>query len=172
MISCERDDICPDSTPTTPRLIISAYNESSPDNTKFIDNLLIFGVGNENSLSVTVEDIDINYDGTGNILDIYLPLKTDDDTTQYILHKDYLYDDNDTPDDTSDDIETSNADTITINYSREQVYVSRACGYKTIFNDVTFTIETDDDNWIKSRISVNNNQPVEDETETHYNIFH
>ena len=50
--------------------------------------------------------------------------------------------------------------------------MSRACGYKTIFKNVTLTIEPDSDNWIKSRQPLNDNQSVEDEKETHFNIFH
>ena len=103
---------------------------------------------------------------------IVLPLRTDSNTTQYVLIKDTSINNNGTPDDLSDDFYDGNPDIITISYSREDVYVSRACGYKTIFKNVTLTIEPDSDNWIKSRQPLNDNQSVEDETETHFNIFH
>jgi hypothetical protein len=103
---------------------------------------------------------------------IVLPLKTDTSSTQYKLHKDYTYDNNGTPDDTTDDIIGGNEDIITFNYTTEQVYVSRACGYKTIFKNVTLTIEPDTDNWIKSKESLTDNQSVEDEKAAHFKLFH
>lgn len=162
-ISCERDDICPESTPTTPRLIIDFYDVSIQENSKNVFGLVAVGVGNDNVL-----------DGYAivNTNNIILPLKTDSTATQYIIYKEYTYDDNDTPDDETDDVIGGNPDVITINYSTELVFVSRACGYKTIFNNVTISIEDDGDNWILSRESINDNQSVEDETATHFNLFH
>lgn len=162
-ISCERDDICPASTPTTPRLIIEAYDAAIQENSKNIFGLVVIGVDNESVLdgySVVSTD------------DIVLPLRTDNTTTQYRLIQGYSYDDNDTPDDTSDDIIEGNEDIITITYTTEQVYVSRACGYKTIFNNIAFTIEDDGDNWILSRQIANDTQTIEDETAAHFYIFH
>ncbi|ALJ03684.1 hypothetical protein APS56_00315 [Pseudalgibacter alginicilyticus] len=161
--SCERDDICPASTPTTPRLIIEAYDAAVQENSKNIFGLVVLGVDNDEVLdgySVVSTD------------ELILPLRTDTTTTQYSLISGYSYDDNDTPDDTSDDIIEGNEDIITISYTTEQVYVSRACGYKTIFNNVSFTIEDDGDNWILSRSALIDNQTIEDETAAHYNIFH
>lgn len=162
-ISCERDDICPESTPTTPRLIVDFYDVSIQENSKNVFGLLAAGVGNTNVL-----------EGYANVntSNIILPLKTDTTATQYLIYKEYTYDDNDTPDDLTDDVIGGNPDIITINYSTELVFVSRACGYKTIFNNVTISIEDDGDNWILSRESINDNQSVEDETATHFNLFH
>lgn len=162
-ISCERDDICPGSTPTTPRLIIDLYDADSPENKKNAFSLVVASVGNDFILpgynSVT----------SGQLI---LPLKTDDNETQYRLVKDAEINDAGTPDDTSDDYYDGNYDIITINYAIEEVYVSRACGYKTIFKNVTLTIEDDGDNWILSRQPVNDNQSVEDETAAHFTITH
>ncbi|MFG6686137.1 DUF6452 family protein [Mariniflexile sp. HNIBRBA6329] len=161
-IGCEPDDICSASTPTTPSLIIDTYDVDNPDNKKAVTKLLIGGIGNDFTLT----------NGIVSATQIVLPLKTDANTTQYAFIKDAFVNNNGTPDDTSDDYYDGNTDIVTINYSREEVYVSRACGYKTIYRNVTFTIEPDSDNWIKSRQPLNDNQSVEDETETHYNIFH
>lgn len=162
-LSCEADDICPESTPTTPSLIMEAYDTTITENKKNIPNLLVAGVDNENVLP--------GY-GIVSAPKIILPLKTDANTTQYVLIRNAAINNNSTPDDTSDDTIDGNYDTITINYTREEVYVSRACGYKTIYKNVTVTIEPDTDNWIKSIIPVNENQSIEDETETHFNIYH
>lgn len=163
--SCEPDDICPESTPTTPSLIIDLYDQVNSENKKAVTKLLIVGVGNDDFLP--------DY-GIVTATQIILPLKTDANSTQYKLYKDYSVNDNGTPDDDSDDFinPTTNLDTITINYSREEVYVSRACGYKTIFKNVTFNVNDDGDKWIKSWEFLNENQSVEDETATHINIFH
>lgn len=162
-ISCESDDICAESTSTTPSLIIDAYDVLNPENKKSISKLLVVGVGNDFILT------GYNIVATSQMV---LPLKTDSNTTKYLLIKDTSVNNNGTPEDTSDDYYDGNPDIITINYTREEVFVSRACGYKTIFKDVTLTIEPDSDNWIKSRQPLTDNQSVEDETETHFNIFH
>lgn len=161
-ISCERDDICPESTSTTPNLLIDFLDYENQENSKNVFDLLVIGADNDDALAL--------YDSTD---DIALPLKTTEDSTQFILIKGIEVNDNDTPDDTSDDfLEGGNSDTVTINYTRKEVYVSRACGYITIFEDVVLTIETDSDNWIELSQSANENQPVEDETTTHFNLFH
>ena len=162
--SCERDDICPESTPTTPRLIIDFFDITDQDTQKNVFDLRVQGIGNENTLP------GFNVASSANT--ITLPLRTDANETQYSLHIDYAINDNGTPDDTSDDFAEGNEDIISITYTTEEVYVSRACGYKTIFKNVSITIQTDSDNWILSRESINDNQSVEDETTTHFNIFH
>ncbi|WP_298494896.1 DUF6452 family protein [uncultured Algibacter sp.] len=161
--SCERDDICPDSTPTTPRLIIDFLDATDPDVFKNVFDLVVIGVDNDDYLS------DYIFTDTD---DVVLPLKTTDNTTEYILVSGASVNNNDTPDDTSDDFIDGNQDRIVINYSREQVFVSRACGFKTIFKNVTLTIVDDGDNWMLSREPLTDNQSVEDETTTHFNISH
>ena len=101
-----------------------------------------------------------------------LPLKTTETSTQFKLHQEYAYDNNGTPDDTSDDIISGNEDIITIAYATEEIYVSRACGFKTAFKNVTVNVEDDGDKWIQIIQSVNDNQSVEDETAAHFKIFH
>ncbi|MDB2462856.1 DUF6452 family protein [Algibacter sp.] len=161
--SCERDDICPDATPTTPRLIIDFLDATDPDVFLNVSDLVVIGVDNDDFLE------DYYFVDTD---DVILPLKTTDNTTEYILISDSTVNDNDTPDDDTDDFIDGNQDRIIINYSREEVYVSRACGYKTIFENVTLTIVDDGDNWMLSREPLTDNQSVEDETTTHFNISH
>lgn len=154
-LSCEPDDICPESTPTTPNLIIRLYDISNPDSKKKVSKFKAQGVGKDAPLT------DYNVVATDSIV---LPLNTNDASTKYSFYKDYAVDGN--------GVITGNEDFITINYTREQVYVSRACGYKTIFKNVTITIESDSDNWIKLQESVNDNQSVEDEKAAHFKLFH
>tara|TARA_R110002049_G_scaffold309298_2_gene520498 strand:- start:20746 stop:21291 length:546 start_codon:yes stop_codon:yes gene_type:complete len=163
VISCERDDICPESTQTTPKLVIQAYDAAVQENRKNIFGLRIQGIDNDNVLegyNIITED------------DLVLPLRTDATTTQYSLRKDTSINNNGTPEDASDDFFNGNEDIITITYTTEQVYVSRACGYKTIFNNVSLTIEPDSDNWILSRQTTSDNQTLENEQAALFNIYH
>lgn len=162
-ISCERDDICPESTPTTPRLIIEFYDVNNPDNLKNVFNFVAIGEGNPDILP------DYSFVRTNNV---FLPLKTDVNTTRYSLVSGASVNDNGTPDDSTDDFLEGNEDIIEINYSREEVYVSRACGYKTIYKNVTLTIIEDGDNWMLSRQPATDNQSVEDETAAHFFVSH
>lgn len=164
LISCERDDICPGSTPTTPSVIIELYDFANQESSKNVFGLVVAGVGNEFVLP------GFNMVTTNKLI---LPLKTDQNTTQYLLIKEASINNNGTPNDTTDDTYDGNYDTLTINYDRKDVYVSRACGYKTIFENVTLNLDSSDtDPWILSQQPLNPNQTVENETTTHFNIFH
>ena len=158
-ISCEKDDICLAETPGTPHLIIRFYDASNTSNTKPVTNLRIVGDGNNSEYgSITTTD------------SIAIPLRILETTTAYTLTSDYAIDDNGTPDDTSDDIITGNEDIITINYTNEEVFISRACGYKNIYKNLGFDFTTDGDNWIFN-YSVENNI-VENENSAHIHIYH
>lgn len=164
LFTCERDDICDEDTPTTPRMIFEFRDIANPESTK---NVIGIRVEDPDDSTRFLEDYnDVN------VLQIILPLKTDEDETQYIIYKNYNIDDNDTPDDTSDDFQTGNADLLTITYERKDLYVSRACGYKTTFENISVTIETDSDNWMLFGEPTNDNQSVLNEDETHWNIRH
>jgi hypothetical protein len=162
IISCERDDICPAATPTTPKLIVQFYDRVDTETIKFVPQIRVQGVNNNNVLE--------GYNAV-NVQKLELPLRTDTTATQYRLRRNYSNNNNGTPDDPSDDFPNGNEDIITIKYITEQVFVSRACGYKTVFKNVTLTIEPDSDNWIASRQSVTDNQSVEDETTAHFYLF-
>ncbi|NJM80828.1 MAG: hypothetical protein HC854_16675 [Flavobacterium sp.] len=61
-------------------------------------------------------------------------------------------------------------DIITFNYTKEDIYISRACGFRTVFNlndaDPVITIV---DDWIKDIEVI---QPsIENENETHVKIY-
>ncbi|AUS06501.1 DUF6452 family protein [Pseudotamlana carrageenivorans] len=162
-IACEPDDICPEGMATTPQLIIDFHDVLNPDNKKNVFTMVVKGVDNDNFLPgyfLTTTD------------QLLLPLKTEVNQTKFIVIKNGKINDNGTPDDDTDDFIEGNPDEITINYTREEIYVSRACGYKTIYTNVTLTIEPDADNWMLSRQPMNDNQSVENEDETHFIISH
>ena len=59
--------------------------------------------------------------------------------------------------------------TFTIKYTTEEEYVSRSCGYRIIFNDVTFS--NDDTNWIKG-VTPETLTTIENQDAAHVQIFH
>jgi hypothetical protein len=120
--SCEKDDICDANTPTTPRLIIEFYDISNPSVLKNVTNLKVIGEG-------MTEGIIFNPSATGesqyltNGNKIAIPLKIDGDTTTY----DFILNSGNA------NAALIDTDKVTFNYSRENVFVSRACGFKTLF---------------------------------------
>ncbi|MCB4808277.1 DUF6452 family protein [Tamlana sp. 62-3] len=165
-ISCEKDDICAEDTSTTPRLVIDLYDASSPEDLEYAYDILIYGIGSgADSVLTDYEIADVNQ--------LVLPLKTDESPTQFVLISDAYLDDNGTEDDDSDDFyDGSNRDTITVGYVLSEEYVSRACGYRTIYTNITLTIESDDDNWLLSRTPLTDDQIIDDEDEAHFSITH
>ncbi|MDA0176437.1 hypothetical protein C7H62_2266 [Mesoflavibacter sp. HG96] len=176
LTTCERDDLCPESTPTTPSMIVDFKDNNIIENSKSVFNLIIIGVEDDSvfPLSTNVPEDSFLREFSGTDLNqISLPLKTDEDQTQFILIKEFEIDDNDTPDDFSDDFFTGNQELLTINYTREDLYVSRACGYKTIFKTININIDSGTDGpWIFQTIPQNDNLIIEDETITHYIFSH
>ena len=152
--SCEKDDICAETTPTTPKLIIEFYDSANPENTKNVTNLKVTGFNDANE-GVDLPSVNITTTNT-----INLPLRTDKDQTKFTFHKEY----------DSGNLSSGNPDIVTISYQREDVFVSRACGFKTIFKELILTVETDGDNWILDYEIINST--VENEITAHVKIFH
>lgn len=170
VMSCERDDICPEDLPTTPRLIIDFMDALNPESSKNVFGLRVEDADDDTRVLERFDDTTLSQ--------LILPLKTTELSpgqflTQYRIYESYNdFDDNGTPNDTTDDIALENPDVISISYTRTDIYVSRACGYKSIFENVQINIEADSNNWIQSAVSINENQIVADETATHFNLFH
>ena len=57
---------------------------------------------------------------------------------------------------------------LTITYTTEDVYVSRSCGFKTIFNTVTITASN---GWVQS-FTPSTLTTINNETKAHVKIFH
>lgn len=158
-LSCEKDDICSETTETTPSLHVAFYDVDFPsiDTPKNVTRLRVTGIGDPDPGVLTGYDAKTSKEA-------YLPLKTTENSTQYVLHRNYRFDDN-------GDV-LGNPDTITISYVRKEIYVSRACGYKTIFENVVITVIDDGDKWIQLVQAENDNQTVENENDIHYKIYH
>ena len=155
-ISCQRDDICPDSTPITPLLRISFFDFENPEIPKPPTNL-----------RVKVADMDSILLNRINLSEIGIPLKTDVDFTDYefILNAPVI-----TEEDSTDN---SNTDKIRFTYARNEIYINRACSFKVNYIDLKATPQLpaeDTDRWIKNIVVEEEN--IENETNTHIFIYH
>ncbi len=120
--SCEKDDICDANTPTTPRMVIKFFDINNPTVEKSVTNLKVIGEG-------MTDGVIFNASASGeskflaNTSKISIPLKTNAATTtfSFILNSG------------STNAALVNTDVIQFNYTTSEVYVSRACGFKTLF---------------------------------------
>ena len=103
--------------PITPNMVIRFYNATNITQTKSVEDL-----------SVTPEGFDELY-SNANLDSILIPLDVTSNQIIYNLSSE------------------SNIDIITINYDVEEVFVSRSCGFKAIFNNVSVTSDVSND-WI------------------------
>lgn len=149
---CEKDDVCdPNSTQTTPKVVIEFYDAATT--TETVKNVTNLGVIAPNFTT------GFGFNGTSKIK---LPLKTfqDNSILNFIQNGSDTYTTND------------NLDEITFNYTRKETYISRACGYKTTYTlDTTnpVVITPDASNWIQNIVVVQPN--IENENETHIKIY-
>ncbi|MEQ3690539.1 MAG: DUF6452 family protein [Flavobacterium sp.] len=158
--NCEKDDICAESTPTTPRVVIEFYDAANPTVLKNATNLRIEEVGTTNGVvSNTALDDTNPLKYLFNSSKVFIPLKTFDDISGFNFKFNY-------------DAASENSDEIVFNYTRQNIYVSRACGYKTNFTlDATTgaVLTPDGNNWIQS---ITIEQPtIANENETHIKIY-
>lgn len=157
LIGCERDDICAAVTPTTPHLIVRFYNINARSELKTVRRMTVTA---EDNLKPIVNDKTTD--------SIVLPLKVDAlgtmNTSRFVIKKDIDFDADENP------ITNSNADIIEISYTPELIYVSRACGYKSVYNDLIAGLDTDQDNWIIDIEVINTT--INNEDAAHINIYH
>jgi hypothetical protein len=145
MTSCERDEICID--PVTPKLIVRFYDKTAPLELKKVDSLQV----EIDSLGVYIPYIIDNSTDS-----IAIPLRVDIDFTKYRFIKKH------------GNLTEEKTDNFTVNYQRELQFVSRSCGYKTIFKNITITDLTN--NWI-DHITIKQ-QNILNEKEAHLNVYH
>jgi len=131
--------------PITPNMVIRFYNATNITQTKSLEDL-----------SVTPEGFDELY-SNANLDSILIPLDVTSNQIIYNLSSE------------------SNIDIITINYDVEEVFVSRSCGFKAIFNNVSVTSDVSND-WIIGLTETLENTitipTIDNETAAHVKIFH
>jgi hypothetical protein len=150
--SCEPDDICDPTTPTTPRMLIQFFDFNNANTAKSVTNLKV--IGNDMTEGVVLSPSatgDGRYVTSGN--NILLPLNPEADIVKYKFIINYG----------DRNPLLVNEDNLEFKYTRQNIYVSRACGFKTIFDLDTqkpFTLTdaaTADQMWIKYvRVERNN----------------
>ena len=149
--SCEKDDICSDDT--TPKLVIEFFDITNPSNPKNVINLKVKEVGQADTYFTFPSENTIS-----------IPLRITATATKYsfILN--------------SADTTNANEDFLEFNYTTQNVFLSRACGYKTIFelnNDTSGVIKTDaempDGLWMQNVVKITNS--ITTENETHLKIY-
>ena len=136
--SCERDDICIE--PTTPHLIVRIYDKDNPNELKKI-----------NQLNVKIANSLLNFSSTDSIV---LPVRVDLDETKYEFIINF-------------EKEDESIDIISLTYTGEDIFVGRSCGYKTIFNNTSFTLNSK--HWIDRIEPIE--QQIENENQAHVKLF-
>lgn len=124
----------------TPKLGIAFYDVTNTDNPKEVANLYVIALPGQDTLYNNVS-----------VSQIALPLNVNADQCRWIFTN------------------NQNNDTLDFNYQREVVFVSKACGYKTIFKQLQIHLQPDSDNWIKQIELLTNN--ISTDT-THVKIYH
>lgn len=148
---CTRDDICPEGTATTPKLVIVFKNSANTDFLKKVEDLTVETdyINSVLVLAKTATD------------SIAIPLSTTSDTTKYRFIRTVG---------TGDNLEV-NVDNVMFVYSRQDLYVNRACGFKAQFNGVTTILEDEgNENWIQNITTITDT--IIDEQKAHLTFFH
>ena len=156
--ACEKDDICAEGTPTTPSLVLEFYENENREQLRSITNLRLYAEGVNDTLPVAGQPVTFDR--------IAIPLRTDAQTTRWFLQY------------SIPNTNIVNTDILTFNYTSQQIYVSRACGYKSVFylnpeNDslpgVVLSDEGANNFWIADYSIEQPN--IEDENEAHIKIY-
>lgn len=140
---CERDDICINDT--TPNLIIRFYDQTNHTALKDVSEL-----------NVEIDSLGtyIHYNTFTTTDSIAIPLRIDEDLTKYKF--------------TINESTSPIIDDFTLNYERNFVFVSRSCGYKTEFLNISTSNQTN--NWINSINILKQN--IQNENEAPISIYH
>ncbi|WP_334058429.1 DUF6452 family protein [Polaribacter sp. P097] len=124
--------------PVTPKLILRFYDTTNRESVKTVDNLYVWAEGKDSLF------INASLDS------LFIPLNSAATETVYNFSKNNI------------------VNQFTIQYTTENDFVSRSCGFKVIFNDVNFT---SDNTWITD-FEPSNLTTIENQNEAHVQIYH
>ena len=156
---CEKDDICPESTQTTPRLVITFYDIDNTQERKNVESLAVYAV-RDNEL-VLIEDISgITTDS------IAIPLRNDIGVSNFKFIKNYSVE---------NDVMFGDSNHIYIDYEINDVFISRACGFIANYSITTllnYDLIADPPitGWITGYEIINST--VTNENQSHVKILH
>ena len=145
--ACEKDDFCI-KNPVTPNLVLRFYDTDDRETLKDVERLSIWA---ENKDTLT------NYKSI-NIDSVAIPLNSIDTKTVYHLKMN----------NSDGTIANNQTATFTITYTTQEEYVSRSCGFKILFNDVTFE---SDNTWI-TEFTPEILTTIDNQNAAHVQIFH
>jgi len=118
VIHCVDDDIC--ISPTTPRLSFQIVKPNADTVTAYtLDSLYVDKVNSDGTLQSVGK--------WGGISEGKLPLNTDSDKTVFYFYK-------------TNEPANPPKDIITVRYQKEQQFISKACGFKFVFNNVSYEL--------------------------------
>ena len=159
LTGCEKDDICPESTQTTPRLVITFYDIDNTQERKNVESLAVYAV-RDNEL-VLIEDISgITTDS------IAIPLRNDIGLSNFKFIKNYSVE---------NDVIFGDSNHIYIDYEINDVFISRACGFIANYSITTllnYDLMADPPitGWITGYEIINST--VTNENQSHVKILH
>ena len=168
--NCEKDDICDPGTSTTPRLVIEFYDYANQASTRTVSNLKVIGEGG-NPLGIVFNTANDDTKYLTSASKISIPLQNiasssiaDFSKFTFILN--------------ATSTTTIATDILQFNYSHNDIYISRACGYKTVFDlkgtalksyILNNNVNQTSGNWIQKIDVIQPN--VSNENETHVKIY-
>lgn len=145
--ACEKDDFCI-KNPITPNLVLRFYDANDRETIKPVKRLSIW---------VALKDTIAAYKSI-NIDSVAIPLNSIDSKTIYHLKMN----------NSDGSIANNQTATFTITYTAQEEYVSRSCGFKILFNDVTFE---SDNTWITD-FTPETLTKIDNQNGAHVQIFH
>ena len=123
LTSCEKDDICPESTQTTPRLVITFYDINNTQERKNVESLAVYAV-RDNELVLIEEISGITNDS------ISIQLRNYIGVSNFKFIRDYMGELDNSP--------SGILNHIYIDYEMTDEFVSRACGFITNYSITSF----------------------------------
>jgi len=147
---CTKDDICSETTLTTPLLIIDFRDINDRATAKAVEDLQVL---------VNDADSTVVYSSISDTI-ISIPLNTE--SNQSSFH--FIFN--------ASDVDNLNDDIVTFTYTREEVYVNRACAFRMVYNDLLIAVEPENESdfWILDTDI--NNPTLENENEAHITVYH
>ena len=147
LFNCEKDDICLEGTPGTPRLIIRFFDQNEKFTTKPLSKASIKALNEEEEYTVFSGD------------SLAIPLKLVSNTTIYTFT---LLDDS---------ANQEKVDTLKFNYKREDYYINRACGFLSNLIFTNPALEILDKESVFSGFNVLKDT-IKNEKQAHLAIYH
>lgn len=154
LAGCQKDDLCTIDQPTSPRMVIVFKDAINPTVVKPVVNLQIKEIGSADFVSLDFEGSTLLAAADT----IYLPLRNAGQLTSYNFY--------------TDEGGTVNIDNFDFTYNPKEVYVSRACGFKTDYENLALlrNEENPTNYWTAGGAIIDNS--ITNSNEVHVEIRH